>query len=145
MAEDSTRGVIDPVRRLMEMVAENKAKLGTTTNPFLEVTEQAQAAAQTAAAVLAADPATGPVEVIYLGPKDEVADRRFLLVLFGGEQAFLFDRDAGSTSPVSLDDRGITGEGRLRAKLDSAMVLAARERLSKIYLVKPPERSGARE
>jgi hypothetical protein len=60
------------VRRLMEMVAENKAKLAATANPSesteVELTEQAQTAAETAAAVLAANPATGPAEVVYIGP-----------------------------------------------------------------------------
>jgi hypothetical protein len=140
MAEDSMRSIIDPVRRLMEMVVENKAKLAATSDSLEitrdEVTEHAQAAAQTAATVLAADPATGPVDVIYIGPKDDVADRRFLLVLFGGERAFLFDRDAGLTRPVELDDSGLTGEDRLKAKLESAATLATCERLSKVYVVR---------
>ena len=105
MSEDGTSGATDPVRRLMEMVAERSAKLAEITNPSevteVELTEQAQAAAEIATTVLAADPATGPVDVIYIGPNDDVTDRRFLLLLFGGESAFLFDRDAGRTSPLS--------------------------------------------
>lgn len=38
MPDDSSHGIADPVRRLMEMVSENRAKLGTTTNPS-EITE----------------------------------------------------------------------------------------------------------
>ena len=69
MTDGPTRDARDPVRRLMEMVAENKAKLDATNNPSeipaVELTEQGQEAAQTAEAVLAADPATGPVDVVY--------------------------------------------------------------------------------
>ena len=137
---DPSLAPLDPVRRLMKMVAERQAK---EAKPRAEVTEaqltdDAQAAAETAAAVLAANPATGPLDVVYIGPNEDVADRRFMLLLFGGEAAFLFDRDAGQTTSVELDDRGLSGADRLRAKLDSAMAAAARERLAKLYVVKHP-------
>jgi hypothetical protein len=94
MPDGPTRDARDPVLRLMEMVAETKAKLDATNNsseiPAVELTEQGQEAAQTAEAVLAADPATGPVDVVYIGPNHDVSDRRFLLILFGGERGFLF-------------------------------------------------------
>src|SRR5437868_588225 len=140
MPDDATLGGNDAVRRLMEMVAESKAKLDATTSrpdiPAAELTEHEQAAAQIAETVLAADPATGPVDVVYIAPNHDVADRRFLLVLFGGERAFLFDRDTGRTTIAELDDRGLTGAARLEAKLESARASAARERLSKVYVVK---------
>jgi len=140
MTDGSTRDASDPVRRLMEMVAENKAKLDATNNPSeipaAELTKQGQEAAQTAEAVLAADPATGPVNVVYIGPNHDVADRRFLLILFGGERAFLFDRDTGRTVIVDLEDRGLTGNARLEARLESAKASAARERLSKVNVVR---------
>ena len=140
MTDGSRRDASDPVRRLMEMVAENKAKLDATNNPSdiptVELTEQGQEAAQIAETVLAADPATGPVDVVYIGPNHDVADRRFLLILFGGERAFLFDRDTGRTGIVDLEDRRLTGDARLEAKLESARAAAARERLSKLYVVK---------
>jgi hypothetical protein len=142
----------------MAMVAENKAKLDVTTDPVkvtdvkvtdvkvtdvkvtdVKVTDvKVTDVTEIATAVLAADPATGLVDVVYIGPNDDVTDRRFLLLLFGGEKAFLFDRDAGRTISVEPDDRGLTGEDRLRAKLDSAMAIAARERLAKLYVVKHP-------
>lgn len=140
MTDGTTGDGSDPIRRLMEMVAQNKAALGATNDPSVvsavELTEQARSAAQTAEAVLAADPATGPVDVIYIGANEDVVDRRFLLVLFGGERAFLFDRDTGQTIPTELDDRGLAGEARLEANLASARAIARRERLSRVYVVR---------
>lgn len=140
MPDDYTRGVADPVRRLLEMVAENKVRLDATANPSessaAELTEQERAATQVAEIVLAADPATGPVDVVYIAPNQDVVDRRFLLVLFGGERAFLFDRDKGSTLPVELNDRKLTGDARLEAMLESARAVAMRERLPKVYVVR---------
>jgi hypothetical protein len=125
----------------MEMVAERnarRAEINSSEVTDVEPTDHAQSAAETAAAVLAAHPEIGPVEVIHIGPNDDVADRRFMLIVFGGEAAFLIDRDVGRTTPIDLDDCGLTGEDRLRAKLDSAIAVAAREKLAKVYVVKHP-------
>jgi hypothetical protein len=124
--------ILDPVRRLMEMAAENKKKL----SELSELSEQEQSAASTAAAILAADPEIGPVDVIHIGPNADVPDMRYLIVLFQGECAFLFDRIAGRTTIVDLDDRGLTGGDRLAAKLESAKAQAAKAKLSKVYVVR---------
>jgi hypothetical protein len=127
--------VVDPVRRLMEMTAENKKKLSELNEPG-ELNAQQKNAANIAAAILAADPAIGPVEVIYIGPNVDVPDMRYLIVLFRGERAFLFDRIEGRTTIVDLDDRGLNGDERLAAKLESAKTQATKARLSKVYVVK---------
>jgi hypothetical protein len=125
----------NPVRRLMEIAAENKKKLSESRDPD-KLNEQQTNAANTAVAVLAADPAIGPAEVIYIGPNADVPDMRYLIVLFQGERAFLFDRIEGRTTIVELDDRGLNGDERLAAKLESAKAQAAKARLSKVYVVK---------
>jgi len=102
----------------------------------VDLDQQTQAAARTAAAVIAADPAIGPVEVIYIEANADVPDMRYLIVLFGGERAFLFDRVAGRTMIVELNDSGFSGDQRLEAKLENARTAAAREKLSKVYVVR---------
>jgi hypothetical protein len=114
----------------MELAAESKARLDPSANsseiPAAEPTEEERAATQVAETVLAADPATGSVDVVYVGPNHDVADRRFLLVLFGGERTFLFDRDRGRTAIVELDDRRLTGDARLEPKLENACAATGR-------------------
>jgi hypothetical protein len=100
------------------------------------LSDDEQAAANTVHAILAADPSLGPVEVVYVAPNEEVRDTRYLILLFGGERAFMFDRVAGRTTIVDLDDRGLAGEARLAAKLDSAKAAATKAKLSKVYVVK---------
>lgn len=128
--------VADPVRRLMEMAAESRAKLSAVADDPVDMDQQAQAAARAAAEIVAADPGIGPAEVVYIGPNADVPDMRYLIVLFGGERAFLFDRIAGRTTIVELNDGGLPGDERLGAKLESARAAAAREKLSKVYVVK---------
>jgi putative ABC transport system substrate-binding protein len=69
MSGDFTDGVTDPVRRPMEMVVESKARLDAIASPSeipaAKLTKEEQTAAQVAETVLAADPATGPVDVVY--------------------------------------------------------------------------------
>src|SRR5579871_4710793 len=68
-------------------------------------------AAKLAREVLNADPAIGPVEVRYIGAQHDVRDERFLIMLFAGERAFLFDRKKGTTATVPLDVGKGGGEG----------------------------------
>ena len=99
------------------------------------MTDEEQAAEITARAILAADPALGPIEVKYVDRNADIWDQRYLIVLFGA-QGFLVDHIAGRTSTVMLDDRGQAGEARDAAIVESAKVIATRERLSRVYLVK---------
>ena len=93
-------------------------------------------AAQFAREVLNADPAVGPVEVRYIGAQRDVRDERFLIMLFAGERAFLFDRKKGTTSIVPLDIGKLEGEVRKDALIAAAKAVATRERLSAIYFVR---------
>src|ERR1700682_251759 len=119
----------DHIRRIME-IGHLKA-----TQQTAEPSEPEKTAADVAEEILAADPAIGPVDVIHIGPNADVPDMRYLIVLFQGERAFLFDRIAGRTTIVDLDDRGLTGDDRLIAKLESAKAAATRAKLSKVYVV----------
>ena len=93
-------------------------------------------AAKLAQEVLNADPALGPVEVRYIGARQDVRDERFLIMLFAGERAFLFDRKKGTTAAVPLDGGKLEGEGRRDALIAAARVVAVREKLSVIYFVR---------
>ena len=126
----------DPVRRLMEMATEGKARLSAAENRVDLDKPHAQAAARAAAEMVATDLATRPVEVVDIGPNADIPDMRYLILLFRGERAFLFDRIAGRTTIVELNDGGLSGDERLRAMLESAKAAAAREKLSKVYVVK---------
>ena len=101
-----------------------------------DFSDEQRAAAAAAQSILDADPSVGPVDVVYIDPKRDVYDQRYLIVLFQGERAFLFDRAAGRTTIVDLDDRRLTGEAGLRAKLESAKAAAAKEKLGKVYVVR---------
>jgi hypothetical protein len=128
--------ILDPVRRLIEMAAENKAKLFATANP-VKLDQHELAAAGAAAEIVAADPAIGPVEVIHIGPNADVPDMRYLILLFQGERGFLFDTIAGKTSIVDLEvDPALTTEARLQAKIERAKTEAAKLKLGKVYVVK---------
>ena len=127
--------VVDPVRRLMEMAAENKKMLSEFREP-VELNVNQKNAANTVVDILAAEPAIGPVKVIYVGPNADAPDMRYLIVLFRGERAFLFDRLEGRTTIVDLDARGLNGDDRLAAKLENVKSQAAKARLAKVYLVK---------
>ena len=61
---------------------------------------------------------------------------RYLIVLFQGEKGFLFDRTIGRTTVIELDDRGLSGDQRLAAKLESAKAAARTAKLSKVYVGK---------
>src|SRR6266567_1997343 len=93
-------------------------------------------AAKLAQEVLNADPAVGPVEIRYIGAQQDVRDERFLILLFGGERAFLFDRKKGTTATVPLDVGKAEGEARKEALLAAAKAAATREKLSVIYFVR---------
>jgi hypothetical protein len=93
-------------------------------------------AAKLAQEVLNADPAIGPVEVRYIGSQQDVRDERFLIMLFGGERAFLFDRKKGSTATVPLDVGSADGDARKEALLTAAKAAATKEKLSVIYFVR---------
>jgi hypothetical protein len=93
-------------------------------------------AAKLAMEVVNADPGVGPVEVRYVGPQQDVRDDRFLMLLFGGERAFLFDRKNGTTSAVLLDAGNAQGEARKEALIAAAKVAAAREKLAVVYFVR---------
>lgn len=93
-------------------------------------------AAKLAMEVVNADPAVGPVEVRYVGPQQDVRDDRFLMLLFGGERAFLFDRKKGTTSTVPLDAGKTEGEARKEALIAAAKAVAAREKLAVVYFAR---------
>jgi hypothetical protein len=92
-------------------------------------------AAKLAQDVLNADPSIGPVVVRYIGAQQDVRDERFLIMLFSGERAFLFDRKKGTTVAVALDVK-IEGEGRKEALIAAATSVATREKLPVIYFVR---------
>jgi hypothetical protein len=79
----------------------------------------------------------GPVDVVYLDRDEDVHDMRYLIVLFQGEKGSLFDRVAGSTTVIELDDRGLTGDERLGAKLEGGKAAASKAKLSKVYVEAP--------
>jgi hypothetical protein len=93
-------------------------------------------AAKLAQEVLDADPGIGPVEVRYIGAQQDVRDERFLIMLFSGERAFLFDRKKGTTAAVPLDVGMVEGRARTEALITAARAAAAREKLSVIYFVR---------
>jgi hypothetical protein len=93
-------------------------------------------AAKLAQEVLNADPAIGPVEIRYIGAQQDVRDERFLIMLFGGERAFLFDRRKGNTATVPLDVGKAEGEVRKEALIAAAKAAATKEKLSVIYFVR---------
>ncbi len=93
-------------------------------------------AAKLAQEVLDADPGIGPVEVRYIGAQHDVRDDRFLIMLFAGERAFLFDRKRGTTAAVPLDVGKVEGQARAEALIAAARAAAAREKLSVIYFVR---------
>ena len=93
-------------------------------------------AARFAQEVLDADPGIGPVEVRYIGAQQDVRDERFLIMLFSGERAFLFDRKKGTTAAVPLDVGKVEGEARTEALIAAARTAATREKLSVIYFVR---------
>ena len=93
-------------------------------------------AARFAQEVLDADPAIGPVEVRYIGAQQDVHDERFLIMLFAGERAFLFDRKNGTTAAVPLDVGKAEGAARSDALISAARAAAMREKLSVIYFVR---------
>jgi hypothetical protein len=111
------------------------ARSMTDQHPDLADLRAQKAAAETALAILAADPATGPVVVKYIASDEDVHDSRFLIVLFG-ERGFLFDRIAGKTTIIPLDDGGRSGAERHAAIVESAKAAAAREKLSAVYVVR---------
>jgi len=82
--------------------------------------------------------------VIYIGPNTDVPNMRHLTVLFHGERASLFDRIEGQTAIVDLDDRGLKGDDRLAAKLESAKASVAKARLSKVQRGQAPRIVGVR-
>jgi hypothetical protein len=92
--------------------------------------------AKLAREVLNADPAVGPVEVRYIGAHQDVRDERFLIMLFAGERAFLFDRKKGTTAAVPLDVGKLEGEARKEALIAAAKATATREKLLAIYFVR---------
>jgi len=92
-------------------------------------------AAKLAREVLNADPAVGPVDVRYISAQQDVRDERFLIMLFGGERAFLFDRNKGTTTAVTLDVK-VQGEARRDALIAAAKAAATRERLAVVYFVR---------
>jgi hypothetical protein len=92
-------------------------------------------AAKLAQEVLNADPAVGPVDVRFISAQQDVRDERFLILLFGGERAFLFDRKKGTTVAVPLDVK-VAGEARREALIAAAKAVATREKLSVIYFVR---------
>ena len=91
-------------------------------------------AARFAREILSANPARGPIEVRYIGAQQDVRDERFMMMLFDGERAFLFDRGKGTTVPVMLDVK-VEGVPRREALIDAARAAATREKLSVIYFV----------
>ena len=93
-------------------------------------------AAKLAQEVLDADPAIGPVEVRYIGAQQDVRDERFLIMLFAGERAFLFDRKKGTTAAVPLDVGKAEGAARTESLIAAARAAATREKLSVIYFVR---------
>jgi hypothetical protein len=98
-------------------------------------------AAKLAQEVLNANPAIGPVEVRYIGAQQDVRDERFLILLFGGERAFLFDRKKGTTATVPLDVGKADivkaeGDARRDALIAAAKAAATKEKLSVIYFVR---------
>ena len=92
--------------------------------------------AKLAREVLDADPGVGPVEVRYIGAQQDVRDERFLIMLFSGERAFLFDRRKGTTAAVPLDVGKVEGEARKDALIAAAKAAAMREKLPAIYFVR---------
>ena len=86
--------------------------------------------------VLNADPGRGPVEVRYISAQQDMRDERFLIMLFAGERAFLFDRKRGTTLIVPLDVDKVEGPARTEALIAAARTVAAREKLSVIYFVR---------
>jgi len=120
--------------QLFEVARGGPRKLDAPMNDF---TSEERAAAETAASILQADPSTGPVDVIYLDPKRDVFDARYLILLFQGERGFLFDNLAGKTSTFELEvEPLLSGEARLQAKIARAKVEAARLKLGKLYVVR---------
>jgi hypothetical protein len=102
-----------------------------------DFTNEERAAAETATAILQADPSVGPVDVVYVDPKRDVFDARYLILLFQGERGFLFDTIAGKTTIVDLEvDPALTGEARVLAKIERAKAEAARLKLGKVYVIK---------
>ncbi len=122
--------VDDPLRQLMGL------HRATAAPQAIGLDEQARRAAETAPSILDADPALGPIETVYVERDEDVSDMRYLIVLFQGKKGFLFDRTIGRTTVIELDDRGLVGDQRLAAKLESAKVAAAKAKLSKVYVVK---------
>src|SRR5579859_3621871 len=104
----------DVLRQLIEL------QQSTAPTKPTEIDEHANAAADIAQSILDADPGLGPIDVVYLGRDEDVPDMRYLIVLFQGEKGFLVDRTIGRTTVIELDDRGLSGDQRLVAKLESA-------------------------
>jgi len=122
--------VDDPFRQLIEL------QRSINLPKPIDFDEQARAAAQTAQSILDADPGLGPMEVVYIARDEDVLDQRYLIVLFQGEKGFLIDRTAGRTMMIELDDRGLSGDERLEAKLASAKAARTKAKLSKVYVVR---------
>ena len=102
-----------------------------------DFTDEQKSAAAIAAAILQADPSVGPVDVVYVDPKQDVYDVRYLILLFQGERGFLFDKIAGKTSIIDLDvDPALQSDARLQAKIECAKTEAAKLKLGKVYVVK---------
>ena len=102
-----------------------------------DFTNEERAAAEAAASILQTDPSVGPVDVVHVDPKQDVYDERYLILLFQGERGFLFDRVAGRTSIFDLAvDPALEGDARLKAKIKSARLEAAKLKLGKVYVVK---------
>jgi len=112
------------------------AVVGKSTTEMSALSPEEERAAKLAQEVLNADPAIGPVEVRYIAAQQDVRDERFLILLFGGERAFLFDRKKGSTATVPLDVGKSEGDARRDALIAAAKVAATKEKLSVIYFVR---------
>jgi len=112
----------------------NPRSVNSNMNDF---TNEERAAAEAAASILQTDPSVGPVDVVHVDPKQDVYDERYLILLFQGERGFLFDRVAGRTSIFDLAvDPALEGDARLKAKIKSARLEAAKLKLGKVYVVK---------
>jgi len=93
-------------------------------------------AAATAREILAADPAIGPLEVIYVDTQEDVRAIRFAMFVYAERKLYFFDREKGRTTSTPLRVSKLSGVDQFQVFLEEAKSVARSKRFGDLFVVK---------
>ena len=94
-----------------------------------EESDTLERAVETIQAIIEADPAIGPIEVVYINAQDDILANRFAMLVNAEAKLYLFDRKSQRRTPLRLKG------GNFDERLRESKAIARDHHLGTVFVV----------